>query len=390
MTTIARNPMLSQFQCLGDKCVDTCCQNWSMQVDEQTHQLYETQAPELLSAVEAAVEAPWIMRKNPATNFCVKLEGGLCGIHKQYGDTFLGDACHFYPRVTRALGTHITMTATLSCPEIARLSLLQDLPATNEPAEADRLPNTLKNYLPDGMSEADALAIHQVFVNATQDKEVDAELIFLRIACASRQLQFTPVANWPILASFYIKDADLRIPIAERNLSDSFNIVHMLCGLVIASHKPAPPRLMQTITEMETALAATLDWGNVTIAISDASEPALHHLQHLWATQARALYTPILRRWLYTQMALILHPFSGLGATLTERVTLMGMRLATIKLALLCAHAHHGALSSENMIRVVQSLSRLLDHLGDPIFSMQIATETGWATEARMHGLLRL
>lgn len=389
-TTILRHPVLSQFQCLGDKCEDTCCQTWSMQVDEQTHALYAKEAPELLAVTEAAVETPWIMRKNPQTGFCVKLEGGLCGIHKDYGDKFLGDACHFYPRVTRSLGDATLMTATLSCPEIARLSLFADLSASGELASADRLPNTLKNYLPEGLSEKDALMIHQLFLNAAADTEVDAELIYLRIACASRQLQTLPIASWPILASFYINDADLRIPVALRNINDAFNILHMLCGLIVASHKPAPPRLMLTITEMQTALASTLDWASVTINTTDASEAALEYLQHLWQTEARTLYTPVLRRWLAMQMSITLHPFSGLGATLTDRITLLGMRLATIKLALLSSHSVNGPLRPENIVRVVQSLSRLLDHLGDPAFSMQIAAETGWSDEARMHGLMRL
>src|SRR5690349_1055310 len=107
MTAMLCTKSLSAFSCLGDKCADTCCQGWSMQVDDVTLARYRKDAPELLGAVEASQEAPWIMRKDPATNFCVKLEGGLCGIHKQYGDAFLSDACHFYPRVTRALGESV-------------------------------------------------------------------------------------------------------------------------------------------------------------------------------------------------------------------------------------------------------------------------------------------
>ena len=390
MTAILTNPVLSQFQCLGDKCEDTCCQNWSMQLDEKTHALYQNEAPQLLDAVEAATETPWIMRKDPATGFCVKLDGGLCGIHKEYGDKFLGDACHFYPRVTRALGSNILMTATLSCPEIARISLFGDAPTQNESSNSDRLPNSLKNYLPSELSENDALAIHQIFLDTTHDNDSDAELIFLRIACASRQLEMLPIKNWPILASFYIKDADQRIPIATRDINDQFNLLHALCGLIVASHKPMSHRLKQTIEDMESALATKLNWNDVTITTTELSLTSLEQLQQLWAAEAHALYSPLLRRWLHMQIALGLHPFSGLGHTLTERVTLLGMRLALIKLALLCGHATHGSLTQTDCVRIVQSLSRFLDHLGDPSFSMAIATETGWSEEDRIHGLLRL
>lgn len=389
MTAILKHPVLSSFQCLGDRCEDTCCQNWSMQVDQPTRNLYATEAPNLLNAIEPSIEAPWIMRKDPQTRLCVKLDGGLCAIHRDYGSRFLSDACHFYPRVTRALGKETVMSATLSCPEIARLSLFAELPSRYDNSEEPRLPTTLKNYLPEGLSETDAMTVHHAFLDATRD-EVDAELIFLRIACASRQMENLPVPNWPLLAAFYIKDADLRLPIALRDINDPFNTLHTLCGLIVASHKPMSTRLSQTISDMQTALAATLDWQNVSITTSDASLAAFERLQTSWYTEARNIYTPILRRWLTMQMALHLHPFGGLGATLTERTTLMGMRLAIIKLALASAHSLHGALDEPHIIRIVQSLSRLLDHLGDASFSMAIAEETGWASEARMHGLLRL
>jgi len=93
MPTILQHPALATFSCLGDKCEDTCCKGWSMQLDEATLERYKQKAPELLDAVEPAEETPWIMRKDKQTSYCVKYEGGLCGIHKKYGDDFLGDAC---------------------------------------------------------------------------------------------------------------------------------------------------------------------------------------------------------------------------------------------------------------------------------------------------------
>lgn len=85
-----------------------------MQVDATTLQRYRTSAPELLDAVEEAVEASTIMRKDPTTSMCVKLEGGWCGIQKKYGSDYLGDACFLYPRVVRSLGDQPVMTAVMS------------------------------------------------------------------------------------------------------------------------------------------------------------------------------------------------------------------------------------------------------------------------------------
>jgi hypothetical protein len=42
------------------------------------------------------------------------------------------------------------------------------------------------------------------------------------------------------------------------------------------------------------------------------------------------------------------------------------------------------------VISVVQSLSRFMDHLGDPGFSLQICDETGWNRENRMRGVIEI
>lgn len=389
MNDILRTHLLSRFTCLGDKCEDTCCQGWSMQMDESTLTRYREEAPELLDAVEPSQDAPWIMRKDPTTGFCVRLEGGMCNIHKSHGERFLGDACHFYPRATRKLGDKVIMTATMSCPEVARLALDDAQACAHEAAQVDRLPHTLKDYLPEGLSSEEAFLVHEAFIAATKDEAVPAEQIFLRIASASRSLERIDRKSWPQMASFYIANADMRIPKAETELSDPFNLLHALCGLVVASKKKPSQRLSQTISDMERSLVVSLDWDSVTIRTADNSLSAYQEMQRQWRDTYAPMYDTVLKRWLAMQLSLSLYPFAGLGSNATERVTLIGVRLATIKLALMSNCSIFGTqLPQDVVIRLLQSLSRFLDHLGDPGFSLQIYGETGWTRESRMRGLL--
>lgn len=360
-----------------------------MQLGEATRVLYEKEAPELLDSVEAAEESPWIMRKDTTTGFCVKFDNGLCGIHKTYGDKFLGDACHFYPRATRALGSQVLMTASLSCPEIARLALLQDNACATTDHEESRLPSVVKNYCPEGMSETDALAIHQAFVDAAGDTSLSPETLFLRIASAARSLERIDQKNWPAMAAFYVKNAASRIPAAEHNIADPFNLLHALCGLMVATRKKPSQRLRQVIDAMEAALKVKLDWEKVLIDADDTSVKSYEKLLRHWRLEKEAIVAPMLRRWLQMQMSLALFPFSGLGSTLSQRVTIIGVRLAIIKLAIMCNSSMHKEEPLPTVVvRVIQSLSRFLDHLGDPAFSISIFTETGWVQENRMRGLL--
>lgn len=360
-----------------------------MQVDELTLARYRTEAPELMKAVEPSTEAPWIMKKDPATGFCTKLEQGLCGIHKNYGANFLGDACYFYPRATRALGDKLVMTATLSCPEVARLALYAGEGAALEDAEAERLPQNIKDYLPEGIAASDALAIHRAFIEEAEREDATAEQAYLRIASVARSLELIDKKSWPQAVPFYLKHADSRLLPAEENPSDPFNLLHALCGLVVASKKTPSQRLRKTILEMEQALSATIDWDAVQIHLSDESAAAFAKVQQAWEAKYAPIYKETLKRYLQMQLSLALFPFAGAGNTLGERITIIGVRLATIKLALACACSIHGnELPQEVVVRVVQSLSRFMDHLGDAGFSLQIYTETGWVQEARMRGVL--
>jgi lysine-N-methylase len=388
MTSILRTNVVSQFSCLGDKCEDTCCKNWSMQLDEQTHSLYTQQAPGLLASVESAEEAPWIMKKDPATGHCVKLEGGLCGIHRQYGDKFLGDACHFYPRATRALGERTVMTATLSCPEITRLALFGKSPTALGEADVERLPHQLKNYLPESMRANDALAVHEAFLAACDDA-AEAETIYARIASVSRSIELIDKKNWVQAVPFYLQSADARLVAAELAANDPFNLLHALAGLIAASKKPMSDRLRQTLREMEKMLGVTLDWNSVWIYTNEHSLPTYQWLQAKWKEGGEKQFQPLLKKYLQMQLSLSLYPFAGFGGTLTERSIIIGVRLATIKLALMSVYGMYGEqVPQEVVVRVVQSISRFLDHLGDPAFSLQIYAETGWNRESRMRGLL--
>src|SRR5690606_34553615 len=139
-----------------------------------TRDRYEKHAPELLGAVTSG-EAELIMRRDPETDYCVKFENGLCGIHKKYGTDFLGDACHFFPRVTRRLGDTTLMTASLSCPEVARLALSGEEGLELVDAVTARIPYSLKDYAPSALDADRALAVHQAFLAAAADSQATAE-----------------------------------------------------------------------------------------------------------------------------------------------------------------------------------------------------------------------
>ncbi len=383
-----QSAFLPKFQCLADKCEDTCCKGWNMQLDDPTFETYQTHAPELLDAVEAYDDIH-IMRRDEKTDFCVKFDNGLCGIHASKGSDFLGDACHFFPRSTRKIGDMLTMTAVPSCPEVVRLALLQEGGLTWEEMEETRLPNTMRTYGMEGISDGDAFAIHNHFLEALQNTDHPTERILLHIYSVVSSLEKLDKNSWGQAIPFYMKNADARLRPAESRMEDAFNLFHAFAGLIVATRKPRLERLQHVLDTMQQALEITLDWDTLAIETSSKSMAAWQNMWKSWQENHAQAHDAVLRRWLILQLKMGAFPFAGLGHSLCDKVVLLGVRLATIRLSMMCMQSTHNTrMPDDAIVRAIQPIARIMDHLADADYSLQIYTETGWTQEARLRGLL--
>jgi lysine-N-methylase len=130
------------FRCIGSSCEDTCCQGWSVPIDEATHQRYHdlpasplrTLIVDNLVRIEkkpneaepsAAKPAGFAKIRMDAANQCPLLsEDRLCRIQQAYGERLLSHSCATYPRIVSTVERVEERALTLSCPEAARLVLL--------------------------------------------------------------------------------------------------------------------------------------------------------------------------------------------------------------------------------------------------------------------------
>jgi lysine-N-methylase len=364
-----------------------------MQVDDDTFAHYQKNTPELLDAVVVG-EAEHVMRRDPETDYCVKFSDGWCSIQQTYGEDALGDACYFFPRVTRLLGGTLLQTASLSCPEIARLALFEENSSRSHyEAEDDvaRLPLTLRDYLPSALQAEDALAIHRAFLVAASSETVSVEQMIAQLHSVAQSLACLDMTSWASAVDFYLNTAATRLPSAESHLADPFNLFYALSGLVAATTPTKRPRLDLVLNTMREALALTE--GASSLAEGQSVPLTPFHLeryrvmQQQWVSE-NARLQPLFRRWLQVQLKAALFPFSGFGDSLPNRVAIMGIRFATLKLALQCHLFQHQTLSDEALLTIAQSLSRFMDHLADPAFSVRIYEETGWLRLDRLRGIL--
>lgn len=126
---------VTQFRCVGADCVATCCTSWSVYVDQPHYvQLRRKLTPAEPTAADprfrlfpkhkrtANLHALIVMRQDESCPFLSAEQ--LCEVHRDHGAEVLPDVCASYPRVTHLVADRLEQGAFLSCPEIARLALL--------------------------------------------------------------------------------------------------------------------------------------------------------------------------------------------------------------------------------------------------------------------------
>ncbi len=358
-----------------------------MQVDTITHARWAADAPELIAAVEVNEDACRMRRDTPG-GYCVKFEGGLCGIQKKYGADSLSDACYLYPRVTRRLGEYVSMSATLSCPEITRLALFGEInAAASISTAATRLPQEIKEYLPPELTEAQALTVHQAFLVLCEQPQLTAEQMLSRMIGVAYSFSRLSVESWPQAVGFYLQQAEQYPITPHTTLEDPFNMLHAFAGLIVATRTPRAERLERVLQLMQHALGAELNWEQVSITLSADSAARYHQMWTNWTTQYAHAYDTVLKRWLQFQLASTLFPFAGLGGDPAERITILAVRFAMFRLGLMCA-SRECAPPPEMAVLIAQSQARVLDHLGDSAFLLRAYAEAGWSQESRLCGLL--
>ncbi len=355
-------------------------------MDAATRERYSSCGLEEALTVEAGAT---VMKRDAATGLCMKFEGGLCGIVREHGEKYLGDACFFYPRITRSLGQAVNMTATLSCPEIVRLALFGENPFEEGSTQMERLPENIRDYLPQGVTTAQAEALHRAFISAALRLEATPEQSALRIFTTAEALAQIAPAGWPCEAPRRLGCAEAALPACAPSNTDPIYLLQALCGLMVAAKYGHRPRLRKTIQEIERALHCAIRRDTLAIVSQPGTAEAVRQLHTQWQREWQADYAALLKRYLAMQVSLAIFPFGGFGRTLQQRAAIMGIRLATVRLGIMSlCHAANGAPLQTDVVRVIQSLSGLLDHLADAEFSLKIYSETGWLKGPRLRGLL--
>lgn len=140
---------LKSFKCIGSTCEDSCCVGWKVDIDHETYKKYQkVRDEELAPLFNQFISRNRTSNKVEANFAKVKLIDGekcpfldeemLCRIQMRRGEEYLSDVCTTYPRMTNTVNGVLERSASVSCPEAARLALLNPDPMVFDEAEEAR------------------------------------------------------------------------------------------------------------------------------------------------------------------------------------------------------------------------------------------------------------
>ena len=122
---IVKPKYFDSFKCVADRCPDTCCAGWDVEIDDESAEEYKKESGELkeyfdnhLTTDEDGYIFSLVDGRCPMLN-----EKNLCRIQLKKGENALCDTCRLFPRYFDDYGDIREIGLGLGCPESARILL---------------------------------------------------------------------------------------------------------------------------------------------------------------------------------------------------------------------------------------------------------------------------
>ena len=118
-----------EFKCIANRCEDSCCKDWDIDIDSETEKFYQTVSGPLGEKLRCKlVTDEYDERVFKAENGRCPFwnEDMLCDIFIGIGEEHLSHTCDSFPRVKIEYGSFCERILSFACPEAARLMLREE------------------------------------------------------------------------------------------------------------------------------------------------------------------------------------------------------------------------------------------------------------------------
>ncbi|MDD4588572.1 MAG: flagellin lysine-N-methylase [Heliobacteriaceae bacterium] len=371
---------LRQFKCIGPQCEDTCCIGWRVNIDHPTYRQYRRlKHPELKPDLDKYIKRN---RSTPSEDHYAKVklnpdsrcpfltEKSLCRIQLTLGEDYLSDVCATYPRTANEINDVLEKSATMSCPEAARLALLN--PAIMEFDEIEE-PATVRNIV------SGKIDTHQLAV-ARKPQRYFWELRIFTIGLLQNR-QYRLPERLIILGLFHQRLQELiehrqpeKIPelIAKyANLTGTDELQSQLAQIPVQVaiqmellKELADERIFKGVNSRR-YLACFAEF---LTGIQYTKEALVEDIADRYQKAETEHYLPfmgeheyILENYLVNYVFKNLYPFTG-NKDLFDNYVMLVIHYALIKLHLIGMAAFHQGLTEDLVIKLIQSFAKTVEH----------------------------
>ncbi|MGG2017886.1 flagellin lysine-N-methylase [Bacillus sp. S10(2024)] len=384
LTNTKNRPLLvpqymQQFSCIGSECEDSCCIGWRVTVDEDTYKKYKKSRDlELKPLFKNKVTR---QRSNPSSESYAKIqmedgrrcsflsEENLCRVQLKLGEEYLSNTCTVYPRSINSINGIIEKSATMSCPEAARLALLNpngiDFAEIEEPANTrGSITNSLKT---DGLKIDNTpqkffweLRVFSIQVIQDRSYTLAERLIILGMFYqkVQKHIDQDDVHGIPnVIADFTNWMSNQGMKESLDNIPTQLAVQMALCKDLVGyrtNQSISSQRYRDCLDEMLKGIQYT-------------EEATIEELTTYYKKAYEEFYEPfmteheyILENYLVNYIFKNLFPFGQ--KTLFDNYVMLIIHYSMIKLHLIGMAGFHKGLTTDLVIKLIQSFAKTVEH----------------------------
>lgn len=160
-----------KFNCIADKCPDTCCGKWQIVIDDDSLEKYEDYNGEYRDELRRKVNWKEGVFRHGRSGKCAFLRDDmLCDMYIHMGKESLCTTCREYPRHTEEFENVREVSLSLSCPEVARIlmNITDKVTFVTEEDDEDEVFDDFDYFLYSNLED-----IREAILNVIQDRNTD-------------------------------------------------------------------------------------------------------------------------------------------------------------------------------------------------------------------------
>lgn len=160
-----------KFNCIADKCPDTCCGKWQIVIDDDSLERYQEYDGDYRPELHRKVNWEEGVFRHGRSGKCAFLRDDmLCDMYIHMGKDSLCTTCREYPRHTEEFENVREVSLSLSCPEVARIlmNITDKVTFVTEEDDEDEVFDDFDYFLYSNLED-----IREEILNVIQDRSVD-------------------------------------------------------------------------------------------------------------------------------------------------------------------------------------------------------------------------